>query len=60
MEVLRDDSVKSYAEFVHEDIIEGLEKRISSWPRLKKVIGLVLCFKKKLLDWIRESMSAKG
>ena len=64
MEVLKDDpelrrEAKSYAAIVHEDIIESLEEIISSWPRLKKIIGLVLCFKKKLLDCIRGSMSAK-
>ena len=64
MEVLSDDpelrrEAKSYAAFVHEDIIGGLEETISSWPRLKRIIGQVLCFKKKLLDCIRENRSAK-
>ena len=63
VEVLTDDpelrvAAKSYAAFVQEDIIGGLEERISSWPRLKRTIGLVLCFKKKLLDCIRENRSA--
>ena len=44
---------KSYAAFVHEDIVAGLEERISSCPRLKIIIALVLCFKKKVLDCIR-------
>ena len=39
--------------------IEDLEERICSWPRLKRIIGLVLCFKKKLLGCIRGNMSAK-
>ena len=65
MEVLTDDSelrreAKSYAAFVHEDIIEGLEGRISSWPRLKIIIGLVLCFKKKLFDCIRGTCLLKN
>ena len=64
MEVLTDDpelrrEVKSYVAIIHEDIIEGLEERISSCPKLKRIIGLVLCFKKKLLDCIRGTMSAK-
>ena len=46
MEVLKDDpelrrEAKSYAAIVHEDIIESLEEKISSWPRLKRIIGLV-------------------
>ena len=64
MEVLTDDpelrrEARLYAAIVHEDIIESLEEIISSWPRLKRIIGLVLCFKKKVLDCIRGSMSAK-
>ena len=64
MEVLTDDpelrrEAKSYAAIVHEDIIEGLEERISSWLRLKRIIGLVLCFKRKLLDCIRGTIYAK-
>ena len=35
------------------------KKRIPSWPRLKRIIGLVLCFKKMLLDCIRGTMSTK-
>ena len=50
---------KSYAAFVHEDIVASLEERISCWPRLKRIIGLVLCFKKKLLDCIRGNRSHK-
>ena len=64
MEVLTDDpelkrETKSYAALVHEDSIGGLEERFSSWPRLKRIIGLVLCFKKKLLDCNRGNRSAK-
>ena len=64
MEVLTDDpelrrEAKSYAAIVHEDIIEGSEERISSWLRLKRIIGLVLCFKRKILDCIRGTMYAK-
>ena len=64
VEVFTDDpelrrEAKSYAAFLHEDIVAGLEERISSWPRLKRIIGLVLCFKKKLLDCIRGNRSAK-
>ena len=36
---------KSYAAFLHEDIVAGLEERISSWQRLKRIVALVLCFK---------------
>ena len=50
---------KSYAAFVHEDIVAGLEERISSWPRLKRIVALVLCFKKKVLDCIRGNSSTK-
>ena len=65
MEVLADDpelrrETKSYAAFVHEDIVAGLEERISSWPRLKRIVALVLCFKKKkILDCIRGNSSSK-
>ena len=63
VEVLTDDpelrkEAKSCAAFMHEDTIVRLEEIISSWPRLKRIIGLVLCFK-KLLSCIRESRSAK-
>ena len=64
VEVLTDDpelrrETKSYAAFVHEDIVAGLEERISSWPRLKRIVALVLCFKKKVLDCIRGNSSTK-
>ena len=64
VEVLTDDpesrrEARSYAAFVYEDIVAGLEERISSWPRLKRIIGPMLCFKKKLLDCIRENRSTK-
>ena len=64
LEVLTDDlelsrEAKSSAAFVHEDIIRGLGERISSWPGLKIIIGLVLCFKKKLLDCIRGNKITK-
>ena len=64
MEVLADDpelrrETKSYAAFVHEDIVAGLEERISSWPRLKRIVALVLSFKKKVLDCIRGNSSTK-
>ena len=36
---------KSYAAFLHEDIVAGLKERISSWQRLKRIVALVLCFK---------------
>ena len=50
---------KSYAAFVHEDIVAGLEERISSWPRLTRIVALVLCFKKKVLDCITGNSSTK-
>ena len=64
MKVFTDDpelrrETKSDAAFVHEVIFVGLEERISSWPRLKRIIDLVLCFKQKLFDCIRENRSAK-
>ena len=64
VEVLTDEpelrrEAKSYSEFVHEDILGGLEERTSSCLRLKRIIGLILCFKKKLLDCIRGNRSAK-
>ena len=64
MEVLTNDpelrkEAKSYAVFVRKDIIGGLDERISSWPRLKRIIDFTLCFKKKLLDCIRGNRSAK-
>ena len=60
MEVLTDDpelrrETKSYAAFVHEDIVVGLEERISSWPRLKRIIALVSSFKKKVCNCIRRN-----
>ena len=65
MEVLRDDpelrrEAKSYAIFVHEDIVAGFEEKISSWPTLKRIVALVLCFKKKVLDCIRRNRSTTG
>ena len=64
VEVLTDDpelrrEAKSYAAFAHENILEDLEERTSSWPKLKRIIGLVLCFRKKLFDYIRGNRSAK-
>ena len=64
VEVLTDDpelrrETKSYAAFVHEDIVAGLEERISSWPRLKRIVALMLSFKKKVLDCIRRNSSIK-
>lgn len=50
---------KSYVAFVHEDVIGGLRKRISDWPRLKRIISLVLCFKKNILDCIRGNRCPK-
>ena len=50
---------KSYGAFAHEDIAAGLKERISSGPRLKRIIGLVSCFKKKLHECIRRNRSAK-
>ena len=48
-EVLTDDpelrtEAKSYAAFVHEDIVAGLEEIISSWPRLERIVASMLCF----------------
>ena len=64
MKVFTDDpelgrETKSDAAFVHEVILVGLEERISSWPRLKRIIDLVLCFKMKLFNCIRRNRSAK-
>ena len=53
MKVITDDpelrKPKSYGALVHDNIVACLEERISSWPRLKNVIGLRLCYKKKPL-----------
>ena len=51
--------VKLYALFVPDNIVAGLEEKISSWPRLKVIVVLVLCFKKKVLDYIRGNKSTK-
>ena len=64
MEVLTDDpelrrETKSYVAFVHEDVVAGLEERIPSWPILKRIVALELCFKKKVLDYIRGNSSTK-
>ena len=64
VEVLRDDpelrrKAKSYATFVHEDIVAGFEEKISSWPTLKRIDALVLCFKKKVLDCIKRNRSTR-
>ena len=64
VEVLTDDpelsrEAKSCAAFVHEDIVAGLQGKNSSWSRLKRVVALVLCFRKKLLDCIRRNKSTK-
>ena len=64
MEGLTDDpelrrEAKSYAAIVHENIFIGLEERISSWPRLKRIVVLVLCFKKKVLDFVGVNRSVK-
>ena len=29
--------------------VKGVEMEVLSWPRINRIIGLVLCFKKKLL-----------
>ena len=64
MKVFTDDpelrrETKSDAAFVHEVIPVGLEERISSWPRLKRIIDLVLCFKQTLFDYIRGNRSVE-
>ena len=56
---LRREAKPCAAFFVHEDIVTSLEERISSWPRLKRIVALVLCFKKKALDCIRGKSSTK-
>ena len=50
---------KSYAAVIHEDIIGYIEGRMSSWHRLKRIIVLVLCFKKRLLNCIIKDRSSK-
>ena len=50
---------KSYAAVTHEDITGYIEGRISSWHRLKRIIALVLCFKKRLLNCIIKDRSSK-
>ena len=36
-----------------------LEERIPSSPRLKRIVALVLCFKKKVLDFVGVNRSVK-
>ena len=50
---------KSFAVAVvqKEDVIEYLEERISNWSKFKRIVALLLCYKRKLLQHIR---SKKG
>ena len=52
---------KSFTAVVQqEDIIEYLEERISNWPKFKKIIAVLLCYKIKLLQHIRSKQGLKG
>ena len=46
---------KSFAVAVvqKEDVIEYLEEKISSWSKFKRIISLLLCYKRKLLQHSR-------
>ena len=50
---------KSYAAVIHEDIIGYIVGRIFSWHRLKRIIAVVLCFKKRLLNCIVKDRYSK-
>ena len=43
-----------------EDVIEYLEERISNWSKFKRIIALLLCYKRKLLQHIRSKKGWKG
>ena len=53
---------KSFAAAVvqKEDVIEYLEERISNWSKFKRIIALLLCYKRKLLQHIRSKKGWKG
>ena len=52
---------KSFATVVkQEDIIGYLEERISNWSKFKRIIALLLCYKRQLLQHIRSKQGWKG
>ena len=52
---------KSFATVVKkEDIIGYLEERISNWSKFKRIIALLLCYKRKLLQHIGSKQGWKG
>ena len=53
---------KSFAAAIvqQEDVIEYLEERISNWSKFKRIIALLLCYKRKLLQHIRSKKGWKG
>ena len=53
---------KSFAAAVvqQEDVIGYLEERITNWLKFKRIIGLLLCYKRKLLQHIRSKKGWKG
>ena len=53
---------KSFATTVvqQEDVIGYLEERISNWSKFKRIIALLFCYKRKLLQRIRSKKGWKG
>ena len=53
---------KSFAAAVVQqgDVIEYLEERISNWSKFKRIIALLLCYKRKLLQHITSKEGGKG
>ena len=53
---------KSFAAAVvqQEDVIEYSEERISKWSKFKRIIALLLCYKRKLLQHITSKEGWKG
>ena len=53
---------KSFAAAVvqQEDVIGYLEERIPIWSKFKRIITLLLCYKRKLLQHIRSKKGWKG
>ena len=52
---------KPFAAVVQQEDISGyLQERISNWSKFKGIIGLLLCYKRKLLQRIRSNQGLKG
>ena len=46
--------VKTCAAVVRKNFVQQLEERISCWSKMKRVVALVLCYKKKLQERIKK------